>query len=223
MTRFSFRTLCCPDPPALSLLILLTHSLLCTLLAMARALSSMLTFDLLPLFLEPHNWWPVSDALTSMVGIDLQTAPFECHALQPLIRASSTTLSTRANSKTANQGLTQSWSKGYSPKVCTLLSTGSTLVSTTVDRELLLCNAKQQRALVSLPNQQLSILYELVLWHFQVVRSRSPSDPTTSIIVRAVTWAEPAMEVAGISNRHAAEMCAHTQAHNPLHKKENMI
>src|SRR5919106_351286 len=62
---------------------------------------------------------------------------------------------------------------------------------------------------------------ERVLRHHQIDRRRPSADSSGGIVVRAVTGAEPAAVVAlgvarGLAERHAAEVGAHADHHQPL-------
>lgn len=59
-------------------------------------------------------------------------------------------------------------------------------------------------------------LRELILWHLEVQRSRTFSSTAGDVVVRTVAWAEPAVVVAGLADRHAAQVGAHTKHDEPL-------
>ena len=67
-----------------------------------------------------------------------------------------------------------------------------------------------------LTDKDLRILDELVGRDLQVERGWALADAARRVVVRAVARAEPAIEVAGAVDRHAAEVRAHTDEHERL-------
>jgi hypothetical protein len=66
------------------------------------------------------------------------------------------------------------------------------------------------------PNEHDAVFQELVLRNLEIVGGRATSDTAATIVMRAVTRAEPPMIVTRIGNWHATEMGAHSQANHPL-------
>jgi hypothetical protein len=68
----------------------------------------------------------------------------------------------------------------------------------------------------ALPDYELAVLDELVLRHLEVVRRGPAADAAAAVVVAAVARAEPAVVVAGIGDRHAAEVRADAETDDPL-------
>src|SRR5690625_1372947 len=52
--------------------------------------------------------------------------------------------------------------------------------------------------------------------YVQILGRRAFADPADRIVMRAMAWAEPAIIIAGIDDRHTAEMRADSDLHEPL-------
>lgn len=63
---------------------------------------------------------------------------------------------------------------------------------------------------LSLTNDQVGLVREVVLWNLEVERCRSLANATRNIVMRTVARAEPSAEVTSLTNGHASQMCADT-------------
>lgn len=72
------------------------------------------------------------------------------------------------------------------------------------------------RHILCLTNNNLALLWEVVLWDLEVERCGSLSYTARDVVVRTVAGAEPASKVAGLANGHTTQMGAHAQHDQPL-------
>lgn len=68
----------------------------------------------------------------------------------------------------------------------------------------------------ALTDNQETFAREFVLWYFQIQGSRSFSDSSGCVIMRAVAWTIVASEFTSICNWYASQVCAHAENDKPF-------
>lgn len=67
-----------------------------------------------------------------------------------------------------------------------------------------------------LPDNQVIIIREIILWNLEVQRRRTLPYTSADVVVRAVAGTEPAAEVAGLANGNASQVGADAQHDEPF-------